>query len=1282
MIGNGAAGERGFVNAWCGKRVGTIAVGLAATFAIAHAAAAGPLERPRANEATVLQAFDGRFVAPRGMSAGRLRQEAVAVLVEFESDPGLKSFTDAGGRRGMASVAAETALSRQVAANKAQQDRFASSTLAGDIPFTELYRVQRVKNAIAMMVAPADVARLRELEGVKRVRVLQKEYPHSAKSVPFVGAPSVWEGTMARPAVDGTGVKIAIIDTGLDYVHADFGGDGSAASYADNDRISNTGINSGLPIFPTAKVVGGHDFAGDAYDADANPVPAPDANPMDCNGHGSHVAGTAAGFGVTLGGATFAGPYDTAIDASLLRIYPGMAPKADLYAYRVFGCEGSTFLTVAAIEQAVIDGVDVINMSLGSDWGGLSDASSEAAEAAALAGVIVVASAGNSGDSYFNLGTPSSARRVISVANSVDGYESVATVDTPGGDYLAMPAGFGPALPTVPPLLTGPLALASPAQACTPPAPGSLTGKIAVVDRGSCNFQLKVINAQSAGAMGVIVVNNRTGQPSFMGGDGSAPPTIPSVMVSKSDGALIKAEAGATATIHVAGDAGDMIDASTSRGPNSGSIPGGAVDMTLKPDIAAPGSNIVSAQSGIVPPPGAVVTGSQAATLSGTSMAAPHVAGLVALLRQLHPSYTVEEIKALAMNGALHDLYTGAQQTGNRHSASRIGAGRIDAVASGDLAFVAYADDAAGIVTLSFPSQIGPGPTSVTRKLRMTNKSAGAITLTPSISMLLANPGITFSVSPAPVNIAAGGSATIDVTMDGDPDASINNVDPTITALQTISLNGGDYPRFWLGEASGYVELDDGGGVKARVPLFVAPFASGDVATDAYIQTGGAASGTSTLNVGGTPVCTGIAFGSPATDCIPSAPQGDAISMLLPFELVAERTRNLSIPATAQLRSIGIGVDAVNEWLGFGIGMWAPNIMPGASTSFVQVTLTGPAPSYDALFTIYRYIASDPGGLPINVVFDAVYDWNLGSSTMYPNPNGYNPLGSPDIRYFQNDVFSMGVPLSALGLTTASTITYFVESYSGNDYVDGAGPFTYHLGAPGVTFGSGGSETAWYRYALADYPMTVNFNSANLAANGSLGALMLHLHNAPGDTQQKVLFAGAAPALAGVFSRKTHGAEGAFNLLLGANVSNPTTEPRAGPAQKLVFGFDKPVKSASAAVTSGTATVGATTASGNEVIVDLTGVTDRQYLTVEVSNVVGIDDAPSGATLVRRVGFLAGDVNQNRVVSVADMGLVHTLLSQTTTSGNFLRDIDASGSIAVADRTAVNANLTRALPAP
>ena len=117
-------------------------------------------------------------------------------------------------------------------------------------------------------------------------------------------------------------------------------------------------------------------------------------------------------------------------------------------------------------------------------------------------------------------------------------------------------------------------------------------------------------------------------------------------------------------------------------------------------------------------------------------------------------------------------------------------------------------------------------------------------------------------------------------------------------------------------------------------------------------------------------------------------------------------------------------------------------------------------------------------------------------------------------------------------------------------------------------------------------------------------------------------------------------------------------------------------------MTSGTATVGATTASGNEVIVDLTGVTDRQYLTVEVSNVVGIDDAPSGATLVRRVGFLAGDVNQNRVVSVADMGLVHTLLSQTTTSGNFLRDIDASGSIAVADRTAVNANLTRALPAP
>src|SRR5439155_6321875 len=153
----------------------------------------------------------------------------------------------------------------------------------------------------------------------------------------------------------------------------------------------------------------------DAYNGSNTPVP--DPNPLDCAGHGSHVAGTAAGFGVLTTGATYSGAYNaTTISGNTWNVGPGVAPQADLYAYRVFGCSGSTNVVTDAINQAVIDGMDVINMSLGSPFGDATSPDAVASNNASLAGTVVVASAGNSGPNPEITGSPASADRALSVA--------------------------------------------------------------------------------------------------------------------------------------------------------------------------------------------------------------------------------------------------------------------------------------------------------------------------------------------------------------------------------------------------------------------------------------------------------------------------------------------------------------------------------------------------------------------------------------------------------------------------------------------------------------------------------------------------------------------------------------------------------------------------------------------------------------------------------------------------------------------------------------------------
>ena len=174
------------------------------------------------------------------------------------------------------------------------------------------------------------------------------------------------------------------------------------------------------------------------------------------------------------------------------------------------------------------------------------------------------------------------------------------------------------------------------------------------------------------------------------------------------------------------------------------------------------------------------------------------------------------------------------------------------------------------------------------------------------------------------------------------------------------------------------------------------------------------------------------------------------------------------------------------------------------------------------------------------------------------------------------------------------------------------------------------------------------------------------------------------PTLVGASSRKVHGAAGTFDLPLSSTPTTPTTEPRSGGAggnHTIVFVFDKPVTAGNASVTSGTGTAGTPTFGGNEMRVPLSGVTNQQYVTVSVSEVVAADGGIGGTGSVR-VGFLLGDVSQNRVVTVSDLAQVNAQIAQVVTASNYLKDVNASGTLTVADKGIANTQITKALPAP
>jgi minor extracellular serine protease Vpr len=451
----------------------------------------------------------------------------------------------------------------------------------------------------------------------------------------LIDAFDAWGGE-GGAATAGAGVKVAIIDTGIDASHPCFDGDGTNGGT--NDKVLDAAVYYNQN--------NRHGFT-----------------PADINGHGTHVAGTVAcnfDTEATVNGVLI--PYGVS----------GVAPAAKLGNFNVFPDEVPSARSediLNALEDALEKGYDVANMSLGGGSSGIKDLLSMGVDNADQAGMVVAVAAGNSGPGLNTVQSPGIAPRALTAGASTVGH-FVGAPMTVGADEYRLASGD---FETVETDLTANLDAVQDAAgpgglstACSALPGGSLAGEIAVISRGVCTFSAKVRNAQNAGAAAVVVVNNVQGDPSAMGQDGTPnQPIVPAYMVGLASRAALLAADGASATIDsalayfVTGN-DDFMAGFSSQGPTD-------VDFRVKPDVVAPGVNVLSAQ----PDDGW-------AFFQGTSMATPHLAGSAAFLKSKYPTWSSSDIRSAIVNtaeeGVLKTFNTGVLTA----NVNVVGAGRLN----------------------------------------------------------------------------------------------------------------------------------------------------------------------------------------------------------------------------------------------------------------------------------------------------------------------------------------------------------------------------------------------------------------------------------------------------------------------------------------------------------------------------------------------------------------------------------------------------------------------------
>jgi subtilisin family serine protease len=1024
-------------------------------------------------------------------------------MLELAGEPSAVAYAKARRLGASEAAAGQTGVATKEA-NEAAQSAVVQRIAQAGIDAAVLYQVQSAYNGIAVQASAGEVDDLMKVPGVKAVHVIPLVELDNHSSVPLIGAPQAWSDFGKR----GEGMSIAVIDTGVDYVHTGFGGSGSSADYTvaqsaaanplwPNDNPSGFSIPG---IYPSAKVVGGFDFAGDGYNASgtgAALIPRPDPNPMDCNGHGTHVAGTAAGTGVNANGTTYTGPYTSGANLAALGIGPGVAPAAKIYALRVFGCAGSTNLTAAAINWATdpnrdgnpSDHVDVINMSLGSAYGTPDDPSAAASNNAVDAGVIVVTSAGNSGDSYFVSGSPGSAQKALATASSLDAAEraDAIIVNTPpaiAGKYIASKS-VNFSWTGANAERTGNVYYPATNQfGCSAWTGADLTninGRIVLVDWKigtdpfPCGSTQRANNATAAGAAGIIMADSTTFLDTAIGGNATTPAMYTNVNVGNTlksqltpgvvNPALNVTLSGIQVGESVDNARNDALSSFSSRGPTARST-------GLKPDISAPGQTIWSPDR---------LTGNRGRSLNGTSMASPHMAGVMALLKQAHPTWSVEQLKALAMNTAHSDIYSQFNKSGPKYGPGRVGAGRVQVPTALMSNSVAYADADDGAVSVSFGAVEVDGTYSATRLIRVDNLGASSATFNVSYEPRTTIPGVSVTVGSS-VTVPAGGSATVPVRLDANAALMQNTRDATVDGAQ------GGNPRQWLSEASGLVLLTPASGPALRVPVYTAArpasrmFAS---ATAVPMRS----DGRGTIRLLGRGLGAGGFGGPSASEPLNYVSKVSAFEHGLTSGMATLGTGVSPLARGADVQHIGATIKGSTMY--FGISTYGDWAVPATDTQFnVQIDRNGDGVVDVTAFT--TRFTTGPNADPLDVFVVGV-----GSSAVsFTNIFNSNVNTAP----YNNSVVNVPVPLSALGLPAGTTtIRYRVQGISRFwGTIDETGWATYNVAAPGLVFDDGLAGTNMYE-DQHQRTIGLSWNEASFRANGSGGVLLLHHFNTKGN---------------------------------------------------------------------------------------------------------------------------------------------------------------------------------------
>jgi minor extracellular serine protease Vpr len=629
-------------------------------------------------------------------------------------------------------------------------------------------------NAVSVELNGATLQTIRSAPQVVSAE-LQNIYRPMADNDPDLSLIHAWEAWQLSPGGwqnTGDGVKIAIIDTGIDVRHPCFTDAGYPEGNAP-DRIVNGGTNDKVIYAEVFNNKAGNRGYGTA----------------DVNGHGTHVAGTAACNAHT--DATYS-TRDTPPKVVAIPYDPsGVAPRALLGNFNVFPADVANARSediLNALQRAYELGFDVANMSLGGGSRGVQDLLSHAINRFDRGGMVSAVAAGNEGPGDETVSSPGFAERAIAAGASTVGHfvgspvtvAGAGTFGAASGEFETVDADLTAPLDPVTQTVSGALVLDT---LCSPLPAGSLAGKIALVARGVCTFTTKVRNAENAGAVAILIANNVAGDPVAMAHDGTSPkPTIPAYMVGKTTGELLKDKEGAATTIGASlqyfnTDNDNIMAGFSSRGPTD-------VNFRVKPDVVAPGVNVFSSQPFEILEDGELRPTCGVppcwAFFQGTSMATPHIAGSAAVVIHQHPSWTAADVRSAIVNtarrGVLLDFQTGTQILDNPNI---IGSGLED------LLNAVTAKVSLDPVSLAFGGVPSGSGQNRSGDFVVTNLSGATATFTFAVQDPFTG-GLAYTVSPASVTLAPGATATIRV----DVNVPRGHATPNDWAWLIVSMNG------------------------------------------------------------------------------------------------------------------------------------------------------------------------------------------------------------------------------------------------------------------------------------------------------------------------------------------------------------------------------------------------------------------------------------------------------------------------------------------------------------